>query len=228
MNANSANSATWQPPFARILEGKGGTCFVQYGKEINKKPKFDHLKKGAVFLVVHLFAAILRNILHLTDSVRCNTFLIFKGRPNRENRLVKVIKTLNYYSFPCLKWWLGGWVGIFPRRGRGGEFQAGLPTGLIQGGHKLTWNLTLGAKSQKMSPQRFHVDVACILGNATTTFFLALLHVKQGKRDQWNIKKHLHTNTKSNDKLPNHWPQSVLALWTVNTTKQWSTTALYE
>ena len=33
--------------------------------------------------------------------------------------------------------------------------------------------------------------------------FLALLHVKQGKRDQWNIKKHLHTDTKSNDKSPN-------------------------
>ena len=31
MNANSANSATWQPPFARILGGKGGTGFVQYG-----------------------------------------------------------------------------------------------------------------------------------------------------------------------------------------------------
>ena len=59
-------------------------------------------------------------------------------------------------------------------------------------------------------------------------FFLALLHVKQGKQDQWNRQKHLHTDTKSNDRLPNHWPQSVLALWTVNTTKQWSTTALYE
>ena len=31
MDANSANSATWQPPFARILRGKRGTGFVQYG-----------------------------------------------------------------------------------------------------------------------------------------------------------------------------------------------------